>query len=113
MTQEQLSKSARRRLRKKQAQQGAQAPAVSNPVPEPEIIPETPDNSGDRQLTVSLRERHGQVFDWLCGGQGTAMQSEAATRIIREYCIKQLPRWREAQGMKSSSVRAEDFKAPE
>ncbi len=107
-----MSKSARRRARKKLAAAGGQ-PAPERPAKAPEPDASRPKGDGTRQLTISLKPRHWEVFDWLCGGLGPDMQSEAATKIIREYCVKQYARWRDAQGMKSGSVRAEDFKADE
>jgi len=109
-----LSKSARRRARKKAAVAGDQTGLISDASNEVEKIKQpSPATDGTRQLTISLKPRHWEVFDWLCGGLGPEMQSEAATKMIRQFCIKELPRWRNAQGMEAGSVRAEDFKKPE
>lgn len=113
-----LSKSARRRARKKLAATGEPAPAVQTVTNDVSHTPgdrfhrEKPAD-GTRQLTISLKPHHWFVFDWLCGGLGADMQNQAATKMIRQFCIKELPRWRDAQGMSSGSVRAEDFKKPE
>jgi hypothetical protein len=105
---EQLSKSARRRARKKRALQQPQ----SQPVPQVEAHEPEPDPGPGHGVPVTLQipPRHMEVVNWMLkvDPQYDTLD-EIMSAIVRQFIVSKLPDYREATNGGGSTVRRANF----